>query len=70
LTVNADATPQTVLSHSHVSVAPGAVFIQPSSADCADETQCSSLPLCRLPLSGLYLSRLRPGKPVLRLRLR
>jgi hypothetical protein len=70
LTVNADATPQTVLSHSHASVAPGVVFIQPPSAGCADETQCQALPLCRLSLSGVCLPRLRSGERVLRPRLR
>ncbi len=60
LTVNADAMPQTVLSHSQSMVSPRRVKIQPSSALSADESQCPDVSLRALPLPGYSLSLLRP----------
>jgi hypothetical protein len=58
LTVNTDATPPTVLSHSRVGVAPGTLFIQRSSAKDADESQRTAFSLRPLSLPGYSLSRL------------
>jgi hypothetical protein len=62
---DADATPQTVLSHSPFMIPPGRVKHQPSSALCADEPQCPDVPVRTLPKTGGDLSPLRPRQRLL-----